>query len=171
MMIQTLLAERFKVTTHREAREMSVYALTVAKGGPKLQPAKEGNCDPNSGLILPAQRTPDQKPPCVNGFNVNRERHFSVFMDAATIGNFAQTLGLALGRPIVDRTGIAGTFDIHFESSTEGTMYENDPVLQTTDNSPSLFDATQQQLGLKLESTKAPVEVLIIDHADKPAEN
>lgn len=170
MMIQTLLTERFKVTIHRENREMSVYALTVAKGGPKLQASQELNCDPTSGPSLPAQRAPDQKPPCISGFNVNRKGHFNVFLDGTTVGGLAQLLSAALERPVVDRTGISGIFDIHFESSREDTMFHRMPV-DPPDNPPSVFDAIQQQLGLKLESTKAPVEVLIIDHAEKPAEN
>jgi uncharacterized protein (TIGR03435 family) len=170
-MIQTLLTERFKVTTHHESREMSVYALTIAKGGPKLHPAEEGNCDPTSGPIPAAQRTPGQKPPCVNGFNVNRQGHFNVFMDAATLDSFAQLLGGALQRPVVDRTGINGVFDIRLESSVDDTMFHDAFAADPADNSPSVFDAIQQQFGLKLESTKAPIEVLVIDHAEKPSEN
>jgi uncharacterized protein (TIGR03435 family) len=168
-MIQTLLVERFKLAVHRETREMSVYALTIAKGGPKLQPAPNGNCDPNSALILRAQRG-DQKPACIGGFNVNRQGHFNVFVDATTIGNFAQILTGALERPVIDRTGLAGVYDFRFESSVEDTMF-HEMRLEPTDNPPSVFDAIQQQLGLKLESTKGPVEVLVIERAEKPSEN
>jgi len=168
-MMQTLLAERFKLSVHRETREMSVYALTVAKGGHKLQPAQEGNCDPNSGLIPRAQRG-DQKPACIGGFNVNRQGHFNVFVDATTIANLAQILTGALERPVIDRTGLAGVYDFHFESSVEDTMF-HEMKLEPTDNPPSVFEAIQQQLGLKLESTKGPVEVLVIDRAEKPSEN
>jgi uncharacterized protein (TIGR03435 family) len=171
-MIQTLLTERFKVTTRREHKEMSVYALTVARGGSKLKAAQDGTCDPSSPLTPPGKLAPGQKPSCFSGYNVNPQYHFNVFMDAITVGQFAETLSGALQRPIVDRTGITGVYDFHFESSVEDTLYHTMlEHAQPTDNPPSVFDAIQQQLGLKLESTKAPVEVLVIDHAEKPADN
>jgi uncharacterized protein (TIGR03435 family) len=172
MMIQTLLGERFKVTTHRENREMNVYVMTVGRGGPKLQPAQEGTCDPSAPLTPPGQRAPGQKPTCISGFNVNLQYHFNVFMDAITVGQFAEILSGALERPIIDRTGITGMFDFHFESSVEDTLYrEMLQRFQPADNPPTVFDAIQQRLGLKLDPGKALVEALIIDHAEKPTEN
>jgi uncharacterized protein (TIGR03435 family) len=167
-MIQTLLMERFKVSVHRDNKEMAVYALTVAKNGPKLMPFEEGSCDPTSA---PTPRVaPGQKPACARGYNVNPRVHFNLWANGITLDRFAQLLTGALDRPVIDRTGITGAFEIHLESDVDGTMYER-MSLRADDSPPSVFDAFESQLGLKLESVKAPVEVLVIDHAEKPSEN
>jgi uncharacterized protein (TIGR03435 family) len=92
------------------------------------------------------------------------------------VESFARILSLAFDRPIIDRTGIAGVFDFLLEASTEGTTLPAPPPLPdgtpvAQEPAPSIFGAIQDQLGLKLDPTRGPVEVLVIDHAEKPSEN
>jgi uncharacterized protein (TIGR03435 family) len=138
-MMQTLLAERFKLALHRETRVLPVYALVVAKNGPKLQ---EANPDGRAGLTSEGGRS---------GVRVTSQK--------AAMAGLAHRLSLDVGRPVLDRTEIKGFFRITLEWAREG-------------DGPSVFAAIQEQLGLKLEATKAPIEILVIDHAQKvPTEN
>lgn len=138
-LLQNLLQERFGLTTHRETKTLAGFALTAAKGGPKLQPAKADT--PSHAYIFPNR---------VQAQNLDIE-------------HFVEILTHPAGYPVVDKTGIAGNFD--FDLSYAPANDPNSPL-------PSLFTALQEQLGLKLESQKVPVEMLVIDHLDKiPTEN
>jgi uncharacterized protein (TIGR03435 family) len=156
MMIQKLLASRFKLTLHHEKKELSVYALVVGKNGPKLTKSQG---DPNGlpGLFF---------------------RGLGVLPVAnATMGDFAGVMqGAVLDRPVVDQTGLKGRFDFILkwtpdESQFEGLGIKVPPPSDAANAPPGLFTAIQEQLGLKLEATKAPVDVLVIDHVEKPSEN
>jgi uncharacterized protein (TIGR03435 family) len=169
MMIRTLLADRFKLTLRHEVKEQPVYALTVAKNGPKLTPFNDANCDaPQQG----------QMPPCGRGiFWVDPQSHFQVIANGMTLDAFADVLTGLFSRPVVNRTGISGSYFLRLDSAMEYTMFCQEPpctnrLLGTpSDNPPVIFDAIQQQLGLKLDSMKAPVEKLVIDHVERPSEN
>ena len=176
LMMQTLLEDRFKLKIHRETREIPVYALTVAKGGPKLRPHAEGSCtvyDPNN----PPPPPPDgSTTDCGMGWLRVKGPNLTFDPRAVTMAGFAQQLHL--DRPVIDRTGIKGTFDIHLESAlddtTRGTLPRADEpgaVLPDPTGGTSIFTAVQQQLGLRLESTKGPGEFLVIDHVERPTEN
>jgi len=96
--------------------------------------------------------------------------------NGVTVESFARILSLAFDRPIIDRTGSAGVFDFLLEASTEGTTLLPPPPLPdgtpvVAEPAPSIFSAIQDQLGLKLDPTRGPVEVLVIDRAEKPTEN
>ena len=156
-MLRQILAERFGLVAHRETRELPVYALSVAKGGPKL---KESVIDPS--VSANARR----------GGGVR----MSMGMIAAhecTIPYFLSMLSRQLGRSIIDRTGLAGNYDFTLRWSPDNgaTTSSNDSAGTQADALPSIFSAVQEQLGLKLESTKAPASVLVIDHLEKPSEN
>jgi uncharacterized protein (TIGR03435 family) len=139
-MLQALLADRFKVVLHTETREIPVYALLRAKNGVKVQKVKDGTTSMTSG----------------------RGR----LSGKMSMSDFARALVPTLGRTVLDRTGIAGVFEIKLE------WMPDEAVPTVSDASgPSLFTALQEQLGLRLQSTKGPVEVLVIDHAEKPSEN
>jgi uncharacterized protein (TIGR03435 family) len=162
-MLQALLEDRFKLKIRRETREVSIYTLTVAKEGSKLQSAKEGSC------VSPESLQPGKKP-C--GMPMTRTKGPN--LSTEIIGNldeFAKLLGVTLGRPVVDRTGITGTFDFHLEFALD----ENTPNvrLEPSDEppGPSIFTALQEQLGLKLASARGPAEFLVIDHVERPSEN
>jgi uncharacterized protein (TIGR03435 family) len=162
-MLQSLLADRFHLKVHRESREISVYSLTVSRNGPKLSAPKEGGCTtPVSGQPEPAT------PPC------GRVRismlPSGVLMEGgrATIAELVRVLAIPLSRPVVDHTALNGAYDIrlHFTDEAPG------PTPRPADAADAgIFTAIQEQLGLKLETGRAPVDVLVIDHVERPTAN
>jgi len=179
-MLQALLEDRLQLKIHRETREIPVYALTVAKGGPKLQPFQDGSCVRTvPGEPRPA---PSEKPFCgligmrrgKSGPNITWDVVGVKFVD------FSQYFGLILDRPLIDRTGITGV-DFHLEFAPDETTasvanpFGPDSGVQAAPSDPagglSIFTAFQEQLGLKLESAKGPGEFLVIDHVERPSEN
>jgi uncharacterized protein (TIGR03435 family) len=156
-MLRQILTERFKLTVHHENRELPVYALSVAKGGAKL---KESVIDP--AVAASARR----------GGGVQ----MSMGMIAAhecTIPYFLSMLSRQLGRSIIDRTGLTSNYDftLRWSADTGAGTSSNDPAGTQPDALPSIFTAVQEQLGLKLESTKAPADVLVVDHLERPTQN
>jgi uncharacterized protein (TIGR03435 family) len=141
-MLQALLAGRFKLVTHLETRELPIYALVVAKNGPLIQPSKANGTTINGG-----------------------NNRISVQGSDNTVALLAEQLSLALGRIVVDKTGLQGRYDITLKWTPDDASASN------ASDGPSIFTAIQEQLGLKLESTKGPVQVLIIDHVEMPSEN
>jgi uncharacterized protein (TIGR03435 family) len=156
MMVQKLLAERFQLAFHRDKKELPVYAITVAKNGPKLTKS-EGN---PSGLPRLFFRGLGNLP-----------------AGNATMGDFAGVLqGAVLDRPVIDKTGLAGRWDFTLvwtpdEFQFGGLGVRVPPPADNAAAPPDLFTAVQEQLGLKLDSTKAPAEVFVIDKVEKPSEN
>jgi bla regulator protein BlaR1 len=168
-MLQALLADRFQLRIHRETKEMPVYGLLVAKNGPKLEASREVCFDPTAGIPQPPT-LPGQSPsrPC-GGFNNSSNQ-----MLGASVGmsRFAANLSRFIGRTVVDRTGLKGTYDIALRwTPDEGQAWLPTGPLPPDDSQPSIFTAVQEQLGLRLESQRGPVEVLVIDGAEKPSEN
>jgi uncharacterized protein (TIGR03435 family) len=155
-MMQKLLADRFQLAFHREKKDLSVYAITAGKTGPKLTKS-EG--DPNG---LPGL-----------GFRGLGQ----LFANNANMKDFADLLqGMVLDRPVVDQTGLAGRWDFTLnwtpdEFQFAGLGVKVPPPSEKPDAPPDLFTAVQQQLGLKLEGAKAPVEILVIDKVEKPSAN
>ena len=178
-MLQAVLEERFKLTLHRETRQLPVYELTVGKGGAKLQLSTEGSCIPYSVDSPP--------PPAPTRGQANRTfcgLHLTVQgLNRALDGNgvtmavFAQNLSRTytsdLGRNVIDRTGLPGTFDVHLKWAIDPLTANAAPGAAPSPDvaGPSLSNALQDQLGLRLESAKGPVEVLVIDHIEKPSAN
>jgi uncharacterized protein (TIGR03435 family) len=159
-MVQELLADRFALTSHREKKELSVYAITIAKSGAKL--TKNEN-DPNG---LP-------------GFSGGGQGGGMIVRNA-TMAEFASFLQQRiLERPVVDQTGFGGTrYDFMLKWTPDGLQRPmggaagNVPTAaDNPDAPPDLFAAFVQQLGLQLQSTKAPVDVMVIDHVEKPSPN
>lgn len=168
LMLQSLLADRFKLALHRETKQVPVYALLPAKGGLKLPAVKEGGCvafDPKSPPPPPA---PGQMPPIVCG-GFLRAPNF-IQAGKAGMAQLANALSDIVERPVIDKTGFTGTFDVRLDFSPEGTTFATDGATPDTSR-PSIFTALQEQLGLKLESRKGPSEILVIDHAEKASEN
>jgi uncharacterized protein (TIGR03435 family) len=153
-MFQQLLAERFKLAVHWETRELPVYAMVVAKEGPRLDPTKEP--DGHSGTSSN------------DGELTARGVTLTQMADVLT-----QELSSELGRVVIDRTGIQGRYDcaLKWRRDTGRMSDATDGSAASTDSSPSIFTAIQEQLGLKLESTKGPVQVLVIDRVEMPSEN
>ena len=155
-MLQKLLTERFQLTFHHDKKELSVYALEAAKSGSKLVKSQG---DPN-GLPSMFFRGLGNLPAA-----------------NATMQDFAGLLQSAvLDRPVADQTGLTGRFDFTLnwtpdESQFVGMGIKVPPPSDKPDAPPGLFTAVQEQLGLKLEATKAPVDVIVIDKVEKPSAN
>jgi uncharacterized protein (TIGR03435 family) len=156
MMMQKLLEDRFKLTLHRETRVLPAYTIVVASGGPKLTPNDSNPTGLPSLLfrglgVLPA---------------VN-----------ASMADFAGVMQSAvLDRPVVDKTGLPGRYDFTLTWTPDDSQFRSfgvrmPPPSADANAPPVLFTAIQEQLGLKLESTNAPVEVLVIDRVERPSEN
>jgi uncharacterized protein (TIGR03435 family) len=155
-MLRQLLKDRFHLTFYREPKELSVYAIVSAKTGPKLA---ETTTPVEKAPVLAIRMFPD---------------HVEFPGRRATILDFASVLQrAALDRPVIDRTGLTGTYDFDLawtpDESQFGGFHAVEPV--NGPPKPDLFAAIQQQLGLKLEATKAPVDILVIDHVDRPTAN
>ena len=152
-MLQKLLAERYQLAFHREKKELSAYLITVAKNGPKLAKNESGGRLPGFG---------GRGPGSIVVRNSNMEE-FAGFLQARIVD-----------RPVVDQTDLSGKFDftLSWRPDPLAAPGPNTPPLPADLESRSdLFTAFQEQLGLKLEATKAPVEVLVIDGVEKPTDN
>jgi uncharacterized protein (TIGR03435 family) len=153
-MLQRLLADRFKLTSHWEDRELSSYELVVAKGGPKLK-AADANGQSNKGC---------------RGLG-------NCFFIKVPLSEFSRFMGfVVLDKPVVDKTGLAGEFDITLKWTPDETQFASmgvhvPPPVDNPNAPPELFTAIQEQLGLKLEVRKTMTKVLVIDHVERPTEN
>ena len=164
-MMRTLLEDRFKLRVRRETRQGPVYELTVAKGGPKLEPVENGSCTPIEDFDF-RKLAPGQKPPLLcNGAMVQSGK--LAFL-AMSVADFCQNLAWnAFDRPVIDKTGLSGKFNFRLEFAPD----EVAPGAPTDPAGPSISSALQQQLGMKLERATGPVESLVIDHVERPSEN
>jgi uncharacterized protein (TIGR03435 family) len=154
-MLRTLLADRFKLTFHREQKVFSIYELTVAKNGPKLKASTAAPDDPAAlistvypqRIVLPARN--------------------------ATMGDLVSLMQRAmLDRPVVDKTGLSGRYDFDLEWAPDETQFGGEvPAASAEAPSAPLFSAIQQQLGLRLEATRGPVAALVVDKAERPSAN
>jgi uncharacterized protein (TIGR03435 family) len=169
-MLQALLADRFKLTVHRETKELPIYSLSVAKGGPKLHEAKPGDTYPN-GIKGPDGR------PAPPGAHLIRMGRGELTAQGLGMDQIAHLLTQQTGRTVVDNTGLKGNYDftLHWTPDQSATPLSGpgaSPDASTSSESgPSIFTAIQEQLGLKLESQKGSVEILVIDHVERPSEN
>jgi uncharacterized protein (TIGR03435 family) len=213
IMLQNLLADRFKAVVHRETKELPIYALVVGSKGPKLkdaappaaQPAEGGRGDAMPPPLpgppkMDAEGCP-QPPPAFAGRGMNLVmmtlNGACMVSTGQTISNFADMLSNQFDRPVVDQTGLKGKYDfkLRYDPSSMpgrrgmgmfmmagpppggmpgggGDGGRRGPDAQEREPAPNIFAAVQEQLGLKLEAKKAPVELLVIDHIEKtPTEN
>jgi len=197
LMVQSLLAERFKLTTHRETKQVLGYALEIAKNGPKLkesgqEPAMQSKGDTKSvnrrdeacrgcnnivmqdqnGFPAPRPGNPVFLPGA--GFTatiaVNGKNRASVLNGGTQA--IADYLGNAIGSPVEDRTGLTGIYDVHLEFVPGPSGTEPNATAAAAEPGTGIFDAVQSQLGLKLTPKNVPLETLVIDHVEKvPTEN
>ena len=155
-MLQALLADRLQLKTHWETRPGSGFNLVLAKGGSKLQPTKVEPADPSEPAPVANALGPEVHAGGSRQGRVIECRRF-------TMRSITAMLGTQLQNPVVDRTGLTGTYDFTIQFNADNG---SEP-----DAYPSLFSAIQEQLGLKLESVKGPLDTLVIDHVEKPSEN
>ena len=185
LMLQSLLEERYQLRLHREMRELPVYTLVAARGGLKLPSPQEGAC---------AEPTPDTPPDWAGGIMappqagrppLTRCGAVRVMLEAGgarTLGGkvpmaeFARTLSMVTGRTVIDRTGFGGLFDLQMTFLPDDRTPAMPPpppdvAAALESRTPSILSALQEQLGLKLESARGPVEVIVVDHAERPSPN
>jgi uncharacterized protein (TIGR03435 family) len=149
-MLQRLLVDRFKLQVHREMREIPVYALVVAKNGSRLKEAASDAVDTRQLQVV--------------------GRNYEITQPKATTDDIVQWINGSgfIDRPVVNRTGLNGMYDLRLTYTPD--IRSN----RDADSSPadlSMFTAVQEQLGLRLEPMKAPIEVLVIDSVQRPSEN
>jgi uncharacterized protein (TIGR03435 family) len=222
-MLQAILADRFKLKVHRATKQMPTFTLTVAKGGLKIQPIKEGDCwrpdrsDGNYafagvGVYLKPSSSIETRPVRCDSWReqppVGPNRTLDFY--GSSLSYFAQRLRAILGRPVIDKTGVDGLFNLHIEFAPDDTTprYKTMTINGVNDDAkpqpglpsdvlggaavaseqtrqrmetqverakdptgPSFFSALEQQLGLKLSSSRGAGEIFIIDHIERPTRN
>jgi uncharacterized protein (TIGR03435 family) len=175
-MLQGMLADRFKLALHHETKELSEYALVVAKSGPKFHETTAPKFDPAQ------DRPPGPPSPGAPMFRGGIRMMGRGDLTASGIGltQFADVLSRQIDHIVVDKTGLKGEYDFALKwtpDEGQGQMFggpggpPKDGAPQPDANGPTIFTALQEQLGLKLESQKGPVDTLVIDHVEKPSEN
>jgi uncharacterized protein (TIGR03435 family) len=145
LMMQALLADRFKLVVHRESKVLPTFALVVGNNGPKLEKGEPGGAQVNGGST-------------------------HITGKGMSMAELADNLTGNVDRPVVDQTGLDGVFDVSLEWSREEAVKPGDAA--ATAPLPGLFTAIQEQLGLRLESRKLPVDIVVVDRVEKmPTEN
>lgn len=142
-MLQTLLAERFKLALHRESKPIEAYVLEIGKNGPKLKKGDGGDSKTGNG-------------------------RGDITATNATMDRFAEILSRQMDLPVVNHTGLEGVFHLRLQWTPESAKKTADGI---STEGPSVFTAVQEQLGLRLRAQKVPVNVLVIDHVERPSEN
>jgi uncharacterized protein (TIGR03435 family) len=171
--MRTLLGERFKLVVHRETREMDIYALVLARPDGKPGPALKPTTTDCPALMAATRGGPPPGPPPGPNSPVTcgmRGTPGRLMVNAMPLSLFANNLSGQVQRVVVDRTGLSGGWDFEINYAPEQPVNPPPGVeFPAADpNAPSLFTAIQEQLGLKLQSTKGPVEVLVVDRIERP---
>jgi len=163
LMLQNLLEQRFKLTMHRETKEGPVYVLTVAKNGIRMQP---GTC------VSTVADLPNECGNSHSGGSIQtldwRVVHISV-PDGVGYRSLAAQLSNTLGRTVIDKTGLIGTYDVHLRWTSDSAPTGASPPDDSA--TPSLFTAIEEQLGLRLTAARGPVEYVIVDYVERPSPN
>jgi uncharacterized protein (TIGR03435 family) len=174
LMMQSLLEERFKSTVHREKRELPVYELIIAKGGHKLKEVTEPAPALPSGPPVDKDGFPNV--PGGNGMRLLRDRGRIQFQQQRMV-HIAHFISTQVDRPVLDATGLSGRYALTLswfraQPATAPLSTGTVPAPSELSPGPTIFEAVQDQLGLKLQPTKSPIEVVVIDHIEKkPTEN
>jgi uncharacterized protein (TIGR03435 family) len=189
LMIRSLLAERFKLAAHTETKDQPIYALVLARSDGRLGPdLKKSDTDcaalmaamrgrgPGRSMPPPGPPQPGERMPC--GIRIGPG---NMAVGGMTLAQFANSLGMFVGRVVLDRTGLTGNYDVNLTWTPDqmpqrgpGTPADQPIRINGVDidpNGPSIFTAVQEQLGLKLDSQRGPVEMLVIDRAEHPVED
>ena len=183
LMLQSLLEERFHLKIHRETKELPVFALVAAKSGLKLPAPQEGSCvspaadaspDWYGGRVAPPQPGPAPLARCGEAKVVLEPTGARIQGGKVGTAELARILSMALGRPVIDTTGFTGLFDAQLDFTADETTAALPPPPPGTQHeftNPSILVALQEQLGLRLESTKGPVDVIVVDQVERPSAN
>jgi uncharacterized protein (TIGR03435 family) len=150
-MLRGLLADRFNLMFHRASKEAAVYVIVVAKTGSKMKERSPVDADASTSLTFQGARLPAK---------------------AVSMPMLAEALTVVLDRPVIDGTGLRGRYDFDLAWKPEPDQFDGHGSAAPSDaNAPDIFTAVQEQLGLRLDSRKVPVQSLIVDHAERPAGN
>jgi uncharacterized protein (TIGR03435 family) len=141
-MMQSLLAERFHLAVHRDSREMPAHALVVAKSGPKMQQVEPGGTN-------------------MNNSGNNNSRHITA--ERVSMAALAETLARIVEHPVVDQTGLPGVYSLKLEYTPDNAKSDRPDGAA----GPSIYTALQEQLGLKLQTQKLPVEIIVVDRVER----
>jgi uncharacterized protein (TIGR03435 family) len=170
-MLQSMLAERFKLAVHYEVQERPIYALVLARADGRLGPGirrSDLDCDAinaarRAGSKEAPPATSNGAPAC--GMSMRAEKGVEVLLGAQPLTTLAASFGSGIGRVVIDKTGLTGNYDVTLRYITQPSP--NAPP----DAPPEVFTALQEQLGLKLEPIRAPLRILVIDHIERPTDN
>jgi len=164
LMLQSLIADRFKMKFHRETRELPILALLIARGGPKLSPATESDAAAPNRDAVPRPTLGSNATAGVAGApsGSGSANRLSTMHSIGTLSSFAGNLSRQVDRPVIDMTGLAGKYDMRLAFKPANAPPE--------DSGPTIFTALIEQLGLRLEARKGPVEVIVIDSIEKVRE-
>jgi len=162
--LRTLLADRFKLVLHHESKELPSYVLVVGENGSKLQPTKFADY-PDSAI------GPDGKGIHRMMMQLGGGQVRGIGAQKSSMAEFTRQLSMQLGENVVDKTGMTGQYDFNLQWSEAATNSDGASNNAVPAAGPSLFDAIQEQLGLKLVPQQGPVDVLVIDHVEWPTEN
>ena len=191
VMLQNLLTDRFKLKLHKGRKEAAIYELVIAKGGLKLKEAVQTAAPPAEGAGGPPPGPPRGKDGLIRtphgqiGIQATTNGRLRMQGDAATMAHLTEVLGMVVSRPVVDKTGLMGTYDVMLDFSPEGMgpgpkgpgpgEGGSNPAgapRDSNDLGATIFTALQEQLGLKLEPRKGPVDLLVVESVEKaPTKN
>jgi len=172
LMLQSLLADRFKLALHRDTRQFPTYVVAPAKGSFNPPPPKEDGC----ATSQPGAQPPGTFP-CGSVGIAGSAKGLEMNGRKAPVAEFVRVLAMLMGHPVIDRTGYAGPFDVHLTFAADESLQglpappPGAPPMPSEPGRPNIFAALQEQMGLKLTSSKGPVEVLVIDHVERPTAN
>jgi uncharacterized protein (TIGR03435 family) len=176
LMLRALLADRFKLVIRNETREMPIYALSIARADGRLGPQLRSSNTDCAAIFAAAKAKGEAPPPTTNGRPTcgTRTTRGNMMTTGVAMSDFARNLAPFAGRPVVDKTGLSGVFDLDLTwtpeqgpAGPEGTQSQTAPSIDGV----SLFTAVQEQLGLKLDAQRGPVDVVVIESAERPVED
>jgi uncharacterized protein (TIGR03435 family) len=169
-MLRPMLADRFRLVVHAETREMPIYVLSTARAdrtpGPRLRES-DASCTRDARAFVPSG-TPGSSPSC-GDFRLGAR---TLTARGMSMGSLARLLRDRVGRPVIDRTGLGAAYDLDIEWSSDLGLQQAPPdaagTAELASDGLSLFTALREQLGLSLQASRGPVEVIVVDHADPP---
>jgi uncharacterized protein (TIGR03435 family) len=184
LMLRSLLEDRFELRSHQDSREMTVYTLMAARGGPKLSSPRNGSCVAETDVVGPlAEPAAPMAPPTQGVDTLSKCGGVDVTLgpggarirgSKVPMAEFVRVLSRVLRRPVSDQTGFTGQFDVAADflpdDTTPGLPPPPPGAIPFGNASPSIFSAVQE-MGLRLESTRRPVNVLVVDHVERPVAN
>jgi uncharacterized protein (TIGR03435 family) len=174
LMLRTLLAERFKLVIRRETRQLPMFAVVLARPDGRLGPQLRVSTVDCAALFAAAKARGEQPPPTTNGRPTcgTRTGRGTMMTTGTSMADFARNISSATGRPVVDKTGLTGSYDLDLTwTPDQGPPNPDGTAAQPPGDGVSLFTAVQEQLGLRLDAQLGPVDVLVIDSVQPPTED